>query len=534
MAEPAEKFDLLVIGAGINGAGIARDAAGRGLRVALVERGDLAGATSSASSKLIHGGLRYLEHREFRLVAEALAEREVLLSICGHLAWPLEFVLPHAPHLRPRWMLRAGLFLYDRLGGRSSLPRSRAVALDEAPYRGILKPEFRHGFAYADGWVDDARLVVLNVRDAVDRGAILRRGWEVLGATRIADNGAASALWQVEMRELASDRRRQIHCRAIVNAGGPWAEEVHRRLLGTDAHPAPGAQSMPRLKHVKGSHIVVPRLYPGAHAYLLQHPDRRVVFLIPFGAQCTLIGTTDVDVGEDYAQPETSAAEVDYLCELVNRYSHRAIRPADVIWRYSGVRALADDGASDASAVTRDYSLHVDAMTRTDAPLLSVLGGKITTYRALAQTVIDRLAPWFPALRPAWTAQAPLPGADLGPGGYAGFRRSLQARWPRLDPQMLDGLARRHGTLTEIVLDGATAPADLGRDFGGGLHEREVDYLYRREWVAGQPPAAAVEAILWRRTKCGLSMTDEQRKTFLSYVSDHSNLPGRSADAAAV
>ena len=534
MAEPAQQFDVLVIGAGINGAGIARDAAGRGLSVVLAERGDLAGATSSASSKLIHGGLRYLEHREFRLVAEALAEREVLLSICGHLAWPLEFVLPHAPHLRPRWMLRAGLFLYDRLGGRSSLPRSRAVALDETPYRGILKPAFRHGFAYADGWVDDARLVVLNVRDAVDRGAILRRGWEVLGTTRIADSDTAGGLWQVEMCELASDRRQLINCRAIVNAGGPWAEEIHRRLLGTDAHAVPGARPMPRLKHVKGSHIVVPRLYPGAHAYLLQHPDRRVVFVIPFGAQCTLIGTTDVDVGDDYAQPEASAAEVEYLCELVNRYLQCAVRPADVIWRYSGVRALADDGASDASSVTRDYSLHIDRAARDGAPLLSVLGGKITTYRALAQTVIERLAPWFPALGEAWTARVPLPGADLGPGGYAGLRRSLLARWPQLDPRMLDGLARRHGTLTETVLDGATTPADLGRHFGGGLHEREIDYLYRREWVAGLSPAAAVEAILWRRTKCGLLMTDEEREAILSYVSDQSNLPGRPADAAAI
>jgi glycerol-3-phosphate dehydrogenase len=543
-----EIYDLLVIGAGVNGAGIARDAAGRGLRVLLVERDDVAGATSSASSKLIHGGLRYLEYREFRLVAEALAEREVLLSICGHLAWPMSFVLPHAAHLRPRWLLRAGLFLYDRLGGRSSLPRSHAVDLHAQPYAGILQPQFRHGFVYSDGWIDDSRLVVANVRDAIERGAQLRLGCEVEGARRAAAAAGLPAHWQVTLSAVRGGAASEVRARAIVNAAGPWAGGVQQRLLapwaggaqtsgsgtstsGTSASgtstPVPTASASTRsagataagtqpvrLKHVKGSHIVVPRLYDGEHAYILQHPDRRIVFLIPFERAFTLIGTTDVEVGEDYATPVASASEIDYLCGLASQYAARAVRAADVVWHYSGVRALADGDAANASAASRDYSLRVDGDSG-EAPLLSVLGGKITTYRALAQTVMDRLQPWLAASTPigaAWTAAAALPGADLGAGGYSAWRAQLGARLPDIEPAVLDGLARRHGTRVHAVLDGATTTAALGEAFGGGLHERELAYLLAHEWVAELPPPRALDAVLWRRTKCGLAMSAPQRQ----------------------
>ncbi len=514
--------DLLVIGAGVNGAGVARDAQGRGLRVLLVERDDIAGATSSASSKLIHGGLRYLEYREFRLVAEALAEREVLLKICGHLAWPLTFVLPHAPHLRPRWLLRTGLFLYDRLGGRSSLPRSRAVDLHSPPFAGLLQPQFCHGFVYSDAWVDDARLVVANVRDAVERGAQLLLGWEVATAQRVAAvPGGTAAHWRVTLRAARGGAMREVTAAAIVNAAGPWAAAVEQRALPPADAPQPMsvAQSAPgaapvRLRHVKGSHIVVPRLYAGEHACILQHPDRRIVFLIPFERAFTLIGTTDVEVGDDYAAPQASAQEIDYLCALASRYAARPVRAEDVVWHYSGVRALAAATEVSASAASRDYTLRLDAAAGA-APWLSVLGGKLTTYRALAQNVIDRLAPWLPpgpALRRAWTADAPLPGADLGAGGYAGWRARLGARLPQIDAQVLDGLARRHGTRVDAVLAGATTTAGLGAALGGGLYQRELDYLLASEWVDALPPERALDAVLWRRTKCGLTMSAQQRE----------------------
>lgn len=496
--------DLLVIGAGINGAGIARDAAGRGLSVLLVERGDIGGATSSASSKLLHGGLRYLERYAFGLVREALAERARLLSVCGHIARPLTFVLPHAPHLRPRVMLRGGLLLYDLLGGRSGLPRSRRVDLHAAPYAGSLRPEFRDGYAYSDAWVDDARLVLLNVRDAVDRGATLRLGWEVTEGRRRA------GCWVLRLRDPRSGAIGTVEARAVVNAAGPWAAEVAARLHapGDGRHAAP-----PRLKHVQGSHIVVPRLYQGAHACILQHPDRRVVFLIPYEHRYTLIGTTDVDVGERYADPRPDAAEIAYLCQVASGYAARPVTPDEVVWSFSGVRALVDDRREDPSAVTRDYRLEVEAGAEGTAPLLHVLGGKITTYRALAENALERLAPWL-GRRPRWTSGAPLPGADLGPGGFDGLCARLAARHPWLAPESLAALARRHGTLTDALLDGARGSADLGPDFGGGLHERELRWFAEREW------ARCAEDVLWRRSKAGLHMSDEQRAALARWFAD--------------
>jgi D-erythritol 1-phosphate dehydrogenase len=471
--------DLLVIGGGINGAGIARDAAGRGLSVTLVEKTDLACATSSSSSKLIHGGLRYLEHYEFRLVAEALAEREIMLRIAGHLTWPTRFVMPHVPELRPRWMIRLGLFLYDHLTRRSVLPGSHAVRLDRPPYASGLKPELRHGFVYSDCRVDDARLVVVNALDARQHGARILVGVECRRARREA------GLWRVEL-----SNGEIVAARAVVNAAGPWVKRVLNEDLGQSTSDS--------VRLVKGSHIVLPRLYEGAHAFILQNDDRRVVFMIPYEDRFTLVGTTDVDHGGDAAAAEPSAAEVDYLCRAAGRYLARPPQPAEVIWRYAGVRPLYDDGSQDPSAITRDYTLRVDDVGG-KAPVLSVFGGKITTYRRLAEHALEKLAPYFPAMKPAWTGQAALPGSNYSERQAA--KREVWQRYAQLAPNVLQGVFRRHGTLaSEVLGDGR-----LGEYYGAGLTEREVVYLREREW------ARSSEDVLWRRTKCGLRMTAAQR-----------------------
>jgi glycerol-3-phosphate dehydrogenase len=474
-------YDLLVIGGGINGAGIARDAAGRGLSTLLVERGDLANATSSSSSKLIHGGLRYLEQYEFKLVREALAEREILLRIAGHLVWPAQFVMPHVPQLRPRWMIRVGLFLYDHLARRSFLPGSRAVRLDVAPYSSGLRPEFKHGFIYSDCRVDDARLVIANAVDASLRGARVLTGTECRSAKR--ENDA----WRARL-----SNGEEIAARAIVNAAGPWVKQVLNERLGQPS------RDLVRL--VRGSHILVPKLYDGDHAFILQNDDRRVVFMIPYGELHTLVGTTDVPQHDaESAQP--SFAEVDYLCSAVNRYLAKSVRPHDVLWRYAGVRPLYDDGTNDPSAVTRDYTLRVDDDAGS-APALSVFGGKITTYRRLAEHVMERLQPYFPSLKPAWTADQALPGSDFGAQSRVAARDAFFARYPAIPTPTLRAIFRRHGTrASEVVGDGK-----LGADYGAGLSEREVRYFIDREW------ARSAEDVLWRRTKCGLHMTEAQRQ----------------------
>ena len=471
--------DLLVIGGGINGAGIARDAAGRGLAVMLVERADLAAATSSSSSKLIHGGLRYLEHFEFRLVAEALAEREIMLRIAGHLTWPTRFVAPHVPELRPRWMIRTGLFLYDHLARRSLLPGSQAVRLDRPPYASGLRPELKHGFVYSDCRVDDARLVVANALDAAGRGA------RVLVNTACVSARRAQGVW---LAELSNGKR--VQARAVVNAAGPWVKEVLNQHLGETTRDA--------VRLVKGSHIVLPRLYDGEHAFILQNDDRRVVFMIPFEERFTLVGTTDIDYDGDPAAPSATDAEVDYLCRAVGRYLARVPTASEVVWRYSGVRRLYDDGSADPSAITRDYTLRVDDAAGA-APVLSVFGGKITTYRRLAENALEKLAPYFPALKPAWTAQAPLPGSDFIEREAA--KRDLLQRYPQVPANVMQGIFRRHGTLAAKVLgDGR-----LGEHYGAGLTEREVAYCMDHEW------ARCADDVLWRRTKCGLHMTEAQR-----------------------
>lgn len=474
--------DLLVVGGGVNGAGIARDAAGRGLSVLLVEKDDLASATSSWSSKLIHGGLRYLELYEFRLVAEALAEREVLLKIAAHLVWPARFVMPHVPELRPRWMIRAGLFLYDHLARRNSLPGSHAVRLDAPPYNSGLQARFRHGFAYSDCRVDDARLVVANAMDARERGARLLTRTECVSAQREA--GA----WRATLSN--GERPR---ARAIVNAAGPWVKTVLNARLSQPSRDA--------VRLVKGSHVVLPRLYDGEHAFILQNDDRRVVFMIPYGDLHTLVGTTDVPVESADAHPEASDEEIAYLCRAVNRYLARPAQPADVVWKYAGVRPLYDDGTADPSAVTRDYTLRVDDEAGS-APVLSVFGGKITTYRMLAQQAVDKLAPYFPGMKSGWTDRTPISGSDFGGVPRVEARDAFFASHPRLPEAALRPIFRRHGThAQEVVGDG-----DLGEDLGAGLTERELRYFVEREW------AQTAEDVLWRRSKTGLLMTPAQRE----------------------
>jgi glycerol-3-phosphate dehydrogenase len=491
-----ESYDLLVIGGGINGAGIARDAAGRGLSVLLVEKDDLGAHTSSASSKLIHGGLRYLEQYEFRLVAEALAEREVLLQIAPHLVWPARFVMPHVPALRPRWMISLGLFLYDHLGRRATLPRSRSVRLDRPPFDSGLKPHIRHGFEYSDCRVDDARLVIANALGARELGATVLTRTECTAARR------ERSQWLATLRGTEGERR--VFARAIANAAGPWVKHVLNDRLGQPSRDS--------VRLVKGTHIVVPGLYGGAHAFILQNDDRRVVFMIPYEDGYTLIGTTDVPLQGDPGRAEASDEEVAYLCRAVSRYLVRPLAVEAVRYRYAGVRPLYDDGSRNPSTVTRDYTLRVDG-GRDEAPVLSVFGGKITTYRRLAEQALTRLAPWFPQMRGAWTARPALPGGDLRGLSVEAFADDhLQRDHSWLPPGLSRILAHRHGGLAYDVLDNASSPGDLGPNFGAQLYAREIAYFVEREW------ARSADDVLWRRTKAGLHLTPEQSEAVARYV----------------
>jgi glycerol-3-phosphate dehydrogenase len=491
---PAPTYDLAIIGGGINGTGIARDAAGRGLSVVLCEKGDFAGATSSASSKLIHGGLRYLEQYEFRLVAEALAEREVLLRNAPHVIYPLTFVLPWVPQMRPRWMLRIGLWLYDRIGGRTVLPASRTIDARKSIHGSMLESTFTTAFTYPDCWVDDARLVIQNAMAARALGAAIHARTRVVGARR--DGGA----WRISARH--GDLPVELRARVLVNAAGPWTRAILPQLTDTPIEHD--------IRLVKGSHIVVRKLYDGDHAYILQNDDQRVVLVIPYLDDYTLIGTTDVPHHRDAEEAGISADEITYLCAAVNRYSVRKLSSADVYWSYSGVRPLYDDGASNPSEVTRDYKFKVD--DRDGVPLLSIYGGKITTYRKLAEHALEDLKPWLPGLAPGWTHASPLPGGDLGGQDFAAFLAALAAEYPFLPPRELRAFARRHGTLARTVLAGARRIEDLGEAFGAGLYRREVDYLIAQEW------AHSAEDILWRRTKSGLLMSDAEQNRLRRYV----------------
>ncbi|MWK59244.1 glycerol-3-phosphate dehydrogenase [Pseudomonas otitidis] len=488
----SEVYDLAVIGGGINGVGIAADAAGRGLSVFLCERDDLAQHTSSASSKLIHGGLRYLEHYEFRLVREALAEREVLLAKAPHIVRPMRFVLPHRPHLRPAWMIRAGLFLYDHLGKREKLPGSRGLRFGVGS---PLQAGISRGFEYSDCWVDDARLVVLNAMNAREHGA------HIHSRTRCVSARRSKGLWHIHL-ERADGTLLSIRSRALVNAAGPWVA----RLLKDDLKQ----KSPYGIRLIQGSHIVVPQLYEGEHAYILQNEDRRIVFAIPYLGRFTLIGTTDREYQGDPAKVAITEEETRYLLDVVNQHFKKQISADDILRTYSGVRPLCDDESDDPSAVTRDYTLALDAHPG-EAPLLSVFGGKLTTYRKLAESALAQLAPFFPTMGGSWTATATLPGGESMDSQEA-LAEALCERYGWLPNSLARRWAGTYGSRVWKLLEGVANLTDLGEHLGGGLYTREVDYLCREEW------AQDAEDILWRRTKQGLFMTPGQQERLAQYL----------------
>ncbi|WP_198665871.1 glycerol-3-phosphate dehydrogenase [Sphingomonas sp.] len=495
--------DLLIVGGGINGAGIARDAAGRGLSVMLVEQDDLASHTSSASTKLIHGGLRYLEYGEFRLVREALIERERLWGMAPHIIWPLRFVLPQTQSPRPAWMVRLGLFLYDHLGGRKRLPGTETIALARSPYGAGLAPRAGKAFVYSDCWVEDSRLVVLNARDAADRGAIVRTRTRLVSARR------EDAHWVATIEQDGATS--EVRARILVNAGGPWVADVLQR--------AGNSRNDRGVRLIKGSHIVLPRLYEGDHAFMLQNPDRRIVFVIPYEGQFSLVGTTDEPWEGAPGRAQISADETRYLIDTVNRYFAQRVSADDVTWSYAGIRPLYDDKAANASAVTRDYVLDLDADDGAP-PMLSIFGGKITTYRKLAEHAMAQLAPFFPAASGAWTAGATLPGGDFA--DFDVYLADLARDRPAVPHALLRRLVRAYGTDVATLVPAGATLADLGEDLGGGLTTREVDFLRAREW------AQTADDILYRRSKLGLHVpagTAERLDAYLTDAADVRSAP---------
>ena len=515
----ADPVDLLIIGGGINGCGIARDAAGRGLRVALAEMGDLAQATSSASTKLFHGGLRYLEYFEFRLVREALQEREVLLRAMPHISWPMRFVLPYHPDMRfegetpmsrvmglvmpwmrgrrPAWLIRLGLFLYDHMGGRHVLPATRRLDLRDDAAGQPLQDRFRTAFEYSDVWVEDSRLVALNARDAAARGAT------ILTRTKVSAARREGALWQVTLTDSISGASHVVRARMLVNAAGPWVRDV--------IHGVAGLNSPANIRLVRGSHIVVPRFFDHEKCYFLQGTDGRIIFAIPYEGDFTLIGTTDADHPDATEKPVCSPAEAEYLLEFANAYFKQQLTADDIVWTYSGVRPLYDDGASSATAATRDYVLKLD--TGQGAPMLNIFGGKITTYRRLAEAALDQIAAQLPVDQPKWTAGVPLPGGDFPVDGVAVLIADLRARFAFLDAAQARRLVRAYGTDAALILDGAASSADLGPDFGAGLTGAEVRWLMRHEF------ARDAQDILWRRSKLGLRLTPDQVTVLQDWMS---------------
>ena len=489
-----DKVDLLVIGGGVNGAGVARDAAGRGLSVVMVEKDDLAQGASSRSGKLVHGGLRYLEYHEFRLVREALIEREVLLRAAPHIIWPMRFVLPHSPEDRPAWLVRLGLFLYDHLGGRKLLPPTRTLDLAHDPEGAPIKDEYRKAFEYSDCWVDDARLVTLNALDAKERGA------EILTRTACISARVEDGCWTCELEDQTNNARRKLQARAIVNASGPWVNDVIGRVLG--------ANSRRSVRLVKGSHIITSKFWQGGQAYLVQNHDKRVIFINPYEGDKALIGTTDIPFSGRAEEVAADEDEIAYLIAAVNRYFKHQLQRADVLDAFSGVRPLFDDGKGNPSAVTRDYVFDLDDSR--GAPALNVFGGKITTFRKLAEHALDRLKPYFPAMKPAWTAQGALPGGDMA--DFAAFQREFKGRHPGLPADLAEHLARLYGTRAPRVLGQATSLAELARRFGPTFYEVEARYLMEQEW------ARAPQDILYRRTKHGLHMSEAERDAFADWM----------------
>jgi glycerol-3-phosphate dehydrogenase len=507
-------YDIAVIGGGVNGCGVARDAAGRGWSVFLCEQGDLSSATSSASTKLIHGGLRYLEYYEFRLVRESLIERETLWRIAPHIIRPQRFVLPHHKGLRPVWLLRLGLFLYDHIGGRKRLPPTRTLRLRRDPAGEPLKPQYALGFEYSDCCVDDARLVVLTARDAADRGAVIAT------RARCARGERRDGVWALTIEDAATGRAYEIRARTLVNAAGPWVGEVLASTIGTKS-PAP-------VRLVKGSHIVTRRLFAHERSYIFQNADGRVFFAIPFEQDFTLIGTTDLDYFGDPGAVAASDDEVAYLCAAASDYFKTPVAAGEVVWSFSGVRPLYDDGASAAQEATRDYVFKLDAPPG-EAALLSVIGGKITTYRRLAESALAMLAPFLPPARRAvgWTAEEPLPGGDFAVDGFEAQVAAAQARYPFLKAGLARRLTRAYGSRIFELLGEARSRADLGRDFGADLTEAEVRYLARREW------AMTAQDVAWRRTKLGLRLSGAEIEALDDYLRDQENAAERSAPTSA-
>lgn len=492
MLQNEQPFDVLVVGGGVNGAGITMDAAGRGLRVAMAEMYDLGAATSSNSSKLIHGGLRYLEHYEFRLVKEALAERESLLRNSPHIMWPLRFILPHRPHLRPAWMIRIGLFLYDHLAKRETLRASEGIRFgDDSP----LKPNITKGFKYSDGWVDDARLVVYCALEAQRQGA------EILPRTKVISAERTDEYWVVQLEDMQTHEIRTLRTKALVNAAGPWVSKLFGEALHTRAPK--------EIRMVKGSHMVVPKIYDHEDAYILQNEDGRIVFVIPYEDDFSLIGTTDVDYTGDPKKVQISEEEIDYLLGVVNAHFNKQLTPEDMVWSYSGVRPLMDDEGGSAQKASRDYTFEVDKPSGM-APLLSVFGGKITTYRKLAEAATNAICEHFPEAGKPWTKSATMPGGDFS--NHKALNAELIKTYPWLPQQVRQRYVRTYGTLSHSILKGIDSVAGMGEHFGATLYACEVDYLVKEEW------AVEAEDILWRRTKQGLRLKEEQKAALEHYL----------------
>lgn len=495
-------LDLLVIGGGINGVGVARDAVGRGLSVLLCEKGDLAEGTSSRSGKYIHGGLRYLEYYEFRLVREALIEREVVLEVAPHLAWPLRLVLPHSPEQRPRWLIRLGLFLYDHLGGRKRIPGTRAVNLRKEPEGNALRDQFPRGFAYWDVWIDDARLVVLNALDAARRGA------RILTRTSCVSARREGALWRCELKDTLTGEVTALYSKAIFNGAGPWVENVIGSVAGVNAKL--------NVRLVKGSHIIMKRWWWGDHGYVLQAKDKRLIFVNPYFDDLALIGTTDIPFDGKAEDVTIESSEVTYLLDVLNRYFAAELTPENVLHSYSGVRPLFDDDADkSASAVTRDYQFELDgSVTPGDEhpPILSAFGGKLTTYRKLSEHALERLKPYFPAMGGSWTSREALPGGDIADADFDKWQQGFQTRFPWLSSDLVKHYGRCYGTMSDELLNGAQSIADLGLHFGALFYEREARWLIDFEW------ARTADDILLRRTKHGLFMSKDEQAKFEGWL----------------
>ncbi len=491
-------FDIFVIGGGINGCGIARDAVGRGYSVALAEMDDFASGTSSRATKLIHGGLRYLEHYEFRLVRESLMEREVLWAMAPHIIWPMRFVLPfHKGGIRPAWLIRLGLFLYDHIGGRKLLPATRTLDMRRDPAAKPLKALFTKAFEYSDGWVDDARLVVLNARDAAQKGARIMTRSRVVSAKREA------GLWSVDVEDGATGAVNTFKARMLINAAGPWVDVVLSNAVRKN--------KVHNVRLVQGSHIVVKKKFDDPRAYFFQNPDNRIIFAIPYETDFTLIGTTDSDFTGDPKNIQITEGEINYLCSAASEYFSEPVKPADVVWTYSGVRPLYDDGASKAQEATRDYVLKIDA-NNGDAPLLNVFGGKLTTYRRLSEHALEKIAGAIGAKGAPWTAKSVLPGGDFPATGYEAEVAKLKSRYPFLVERHARRLVRLYGTLAASLLGEIDKAEGLGRHFGADLYEVEVQWLIGQEW------ARRAEDVLWRRTKLGLKLTQAEAAGLEEYM----------------